>query len=71
MLVHTWFFDFLEDRPEFHRCGGYALHDLVTTIAKLRRVNKEWRDAIDSVFAAWKRSLGVDAANPFWMGSPC
>ena len=71
VLVHTWFFDFLEDPSEFHRCGGYALHDLVTTIAKLRRVNKEWRDAIDSVFAAWKRSLGVNAANPFWMGSPC
>ena len=71
VLVHTWFFDFLEDPSEFHRCGGYALHDLVTTIAKLRRVNKEWRDAIDSVFAAWKRSLGVDAANPFWICFPC
>ena len=71
VLVHTWFFDFLEDPSDFHRTGGYALHDLVTTIAKLRRVNKEWRDAIDSVFAAWKRSLGVDAANPFWICSPC
>ena len=71
VLVQTWFFDFLEDPSDFHRCGGYALHDLVTTIAKLRRVNKEWRDAIDCVFAAWKRSLGVNAANPFWICSPC
>ena len=40
LLVHVFFFDGFEAPDELRRVKGYAAHDLVNTLGRLRRVNR-------------------------------
>ena len=74
VLIHVFFFDGFEAPDELRRVKGYGAHDLVNTLGRLRRVNREWRRLIDSTFAAWKRKLAVADApgsDGFFLDLPC